>query len=319
MKFRSTTPVVESGILSALAIIFAFISAYLPVFGILIGFIWPVPIILLGVRHGYQYSIMATLVAGLLIALLIHPLQALSVVVGFGLIGIALGHAFRSRYSPAKTLMVGSAASLICKLAVLAITALMTGVNPLHMQMEAFDTAISQTMSFYQNMGYNEADLQKMTETMTVVVNLVKVILPAGLIMASVMDTLLNYWLAKKVLKKLGYVYMGLPPFPSWCLPRSILVLFLVGLGMLLLGRANENELVTMIGTNVQVVGSVLLLVQGLALFYFLAAKYNLSRFVRGIILVLILTNGFFTQIVILAGAFDMAIDYRHLRSPRLK
>jgi len=84
-------------------------------------------------------------------------------------------------------------------------------------------------------------------------------------------------------------------------------------------GKSNDNDWVYKIGMNIQVAGSVLLLLQGLALFYYFAGKYNLSRFVRGIILVLILTNGLFTQIVIIVGAFDATVDYRRLRSLGLK
>lgn len=316
---RSVTPMVEGGILSAVAIIFAFISAYLPVIGAFINFIWPVPIILLGVRHGYRYSVMATVVAGVLIALLMHPMQAVTVVVGFGLIGIALGHSFRNDHSPVKTIFIGSVASLVSKIAVLAITAAVMGYNPLSMETDSFQAAISQVLDFYRSAGYSEEDLAKTAQTMTTIVDIVKVIFPAGFVLASCFDTFFNYWLAKKVLKRLGYSYSAFPPFREWCLPRWVVVIFLVGLSMMLLGKSNQNDLIYNIGMNIEVSGSVLLLIQGLALFYYLAGKYNLSRFVRGLILVLILTNGLFTQIVIIVGAFDAVVDYRQLRLPRLK
>lgn len=318
-RLRSVTPMVEGGILSAVAIIFAFISAYLPVIGAFINFIWPVPIILLGVRQGYRYSIMATVVAGILIALLMHPMQAVTVVVGFGLIGIALGHSFRSEYSPVKTILIGGVASLISKVAVLAITAAVMGFNPLAMETDSFQTAMNQALDFYRAAGYNEEDLAKTAQTMTTIMDIVKIVFPAGFVLASFFDTFFNYWLAKKVLKRLGYTYQNLPPFREWCLPRWVVILFVAGIAMMFFGKSNNQDLVYNIGMNIQVAGSVLLLVQGLALFYYLAGKYNLSRFVRGIILVLILTNGLFTQIVVIVGAFDAAVDYRRLRSPGLK
>lgn len=319
MSLRATTPLVEGGILSALAIIFAFISAYLPIFGALISFIWPVPIVLLGVRHGYRYSIMATLVAGLLIALLIHPIQALSVVVGFGLIGIALGHALRNNYTPVRTLVIGSLASLLSKVAVLAIMAIVTGVNPLNFQLDALDKAVAQSIDFYRASGYSETELSNMTESMKSIIDLVKIIFPAGLALASMFDTLLNFWLAKKVLKKLGYSYPGFPIFREWYMPRWVLVLFLAGMAMLYFGKTQGNELLTHIAMNVQVASSILLLVQGLALIYFLADKYKLPKIIRGIILILILTSGLLSQIAMLVGAFDVAVDYRRLRSSRSK
>ena len=76
MSQTRVKPMVESGILSAVAILFAIISAYVPVLGAFINIIWPVPLVLLGVRHGHKWSIMATVVAGLITAMLLHPLHA---------------------------------------------------------------------------------------------------------------------------------------------------------------------------------------------------------------------------------------------------
>ena len=74
--------------------------------------IWPVPIIVLGVRHGYKWSILTTCVAGLLIAILLNPLHGGCFVAGFGLLATTLGYAFRSKYSSAKTLFLGVVAAL---------------------------------------------------------------------------------------------------------------------------------------------------------------------------------------------------------------
>ena len=100
MTTTRVRPMVEGGILSAVAILFALISVYIPFIGAFINLIWPVPIILLGVRHGYKWSMMATAVAGILIAILVHPLHAVAVAIGFGMTGIVLGHCFRKHLSP---------------------------------------------------------------------------------------------------------------------------------------------------------------------------------------------------------------------------
>jgi len=307
-------PMVEGGILAAVAIIFALISAYLPLIGPFVNLIWPVPIILLGVRHGYKWSIMATVTAGLLIAMLMHPLHAVAVVVGFGLIGIVLGHAFRSHYSPAKAMMAGSAASLISKMAVLGIGALVMGINPLNMQTEALTQAVNQAVDIYRSMGMKEEDLAQITTNMGAMFDLLKMILPAGFVMAAVVDTYLNFVVSKAVLKKLGHTVEPFPPFKDWHMPWIVMAGFLASLVMVYWGRSREIPLLFQAGMNVQVFSSIFLLLQGLALVYFFADKYKLSRLVRGLILVLLLTNGFLTQILIFTGAVDIAVDYRRLR-----
>lgn len=309
-------PVVEGGVLSAVAIVFALISAYMPLLGPFVNLIWPVPIILLGVRHGYKWSLLATAVSGILIAMLMHPLQAISVVVGFGLIGIVLGHAIRSGFSPAKTLLWGSVASFVSTVAVLAIGAAVTGINPLNLQTEAMTQAVEQAVAVYRGMGIKEEDLAAMSANMQTLVDLMKIILPAGFVLAAVVITYLNFIVAKAVLKKLGVTLPDFPAFKEWKLPRAIAYFFALGMVGIYWGKSREITLLYNIAVNVQVLTSTLLFVQGLAIFYFIADKYNLSKFFRGIILILLLTNGFLSQGLIVAGALDMVFDYRRLRRP---
>ena len=324
---RSVTPMVEGGILSAVAIIFAFISAAMPVIGVFINFIWPVPIILLGVRHGYRYSIMATIVAGILIATLMGPMQAVTVVIGFGFVGIALGHSFRNGHSPLKTILIGSVASFVSLIMVAVITMVVMGFNPLTFNLDSvvdsIPTAMSQAMDGYRAAGYSEDELAQiaqlqaqLSQFFVTMIAMLKVLVPASCVFSACASTCLNYWIAKKMLKRLGYSYQGFPSFDKWCLPKWAVIPFFCGTTTMFFGQSNGSVLVYNIGMNIQMLGIVLLLIQGLALIYFFAVKYNLSRFERRLILVLALIG---CNVVVIVGAVDAIVDYRRLRSPGLK
>lgn len=304
-------PMVEAGVLAAIAIMFAFMSAYLPVIGAFIHLIWPVPIILLGVRHGVRWSIMATIVAGILIAILLHPLHAVSIVVGFGLTGVVLGHGLRQQFAPAKTLLWGSGASLVSSAAVVAIGMIVLGTNPFTLQQDAMAKATEQALDFYRQMGMKEQDLQQMTTTMNSVMDLLKIILPAGFALASVITAYLNLSVARRILKKMGHYVEPFPPFRDWQMPKLSLYAFIVAMLAMYWGHTREITWLYNAGINLQMIAIVFLLVQGMALFYYLADKYNLSRLIRGIILFLVFTNGIMLQIVLFAGAMDMAMNYR--------
>lgn len=310
-------PMIEGGILSAVAIVFAFISAYVPVLGAFVNLIWPVPIILLGVRHGYKWSILATVVSGIIIGLLMHPLQAVSVVVGFSLIGIVLGYAIRAGFSPVKTLVWGSAASLLSKAMVIGMGSVILGVNPISIGTEGLDQTIEQALSMYRSIGIPETELAAIGDYLRTTLEVMKIILPAGFVLASLTDTYLNFWVAKVILKKLGVEVAAFPPFKHWSFSLTVLYLFGISMGLLYLGNSQQIELVKNIGMNLNALTTILLVVQGVALFYFFADKYNLSRLLRGIILVLLFT-GPFLQLLVFAGAFDIAVDYRRLRTPRV-
>lgn len=319
MQKSPVRPVVEGGVLTAVAIIFALISTYIPVLGVFVNLIWPVPIVLLGVRHGYKWSVMALVASGLISALIMHPLNAVLVIVGSGLIGVALGYGLRKEFPPAKTLLIGAGASLISKVMVIAISAAVMGVNPLNIQTEAMVTGMEQAINFYREMGMKPEDLATMEAAMRPAIALMKIILPAGFILAAMVDTYLNFQVAKMVLAKLGQPIESLPPFRRWSMPRFTIYALAVALVSIYWGSSRSIVILNSVGMNLMIVTTMMLFIQGMAVFYFLAEKYKLSRIVRGIILFLIFSNGIFMQALVIGGAFDIIFDYRQLRAPRLE
>ena len=317
MRPTNTRATVEAGIMSAIAIVFALISAYVPVIGAFVTLLWPVPIILLGVRHGFRWSLMATVVAGVLCAILIQPLKAISIVVGFGLIGLVFGHAFRERFGPFKTILWGSVATLISTAGLIAINMFIIGINPVEMMLGDMDSAIVQAAETYRRMGMAEEQIERMAASMKTMIALFRVVLPGSFVLGAIMQTYINFIIARVVLRRLGHPVPSFPPFKEWTLPLPMLYILYLGSGLLFAGQYMQLELLNYIGANALIVTFILFAGQGLALFYYLADKYNLSRLIRNIILIIILTNNFFLLFVTLAGIYDLAVDYRRLKMSR--
>jgi len=184
----------------------------------------------------------------------------------------------------------------------------------MNIQSEALTQAVSQSIDIYRSLGMKEDDLEKLSATMQDMVGVIKIILPAGFAAAAIFDTYLNFIIAKAVMKKLGHTIEPFPPFKNWNMPWIVLAAFLAAVLMVYWGRTREISLLFEIGMNVQVLASMFLLLQGLALISFFADKYRLSKLARILILVLVLSNGFLSQMLIFVGAVDIAIDYRRLR-----
>jgi uncharacterized protein YybS (DUF2232 family) len=308
---------VEAAVMSAIAIIFAMISVYVPLLGSLVNMIWPVPIILLGVRHGHKWSIMAVAVAATMIAILIEPVLAVKTVVGFSLVGIVLGHALRAGFGPAKTLLLGSLAALVSSVAVLGLMMLLMGINPLNLEFQMMGEGLKQALAIYRDHGMSEEELARMEEMLGTALTIMRVAFPAIFVLSAVTSSYINLACARLVLRRLGQPISGFPPFKCWAMPSYILWAAVAGGAMVYLGKLQQTELLSNLGINVLLFSLALVFVHGLAVFYFLADKYNLSRLLRGIILLMIFINAIFVLIVIYAGAFDMALDYRKLRTPR--
>ncbi len=318
MQAVRTRSMVEGGILAAMSIVFALMSVYVPVLGMFVNLVWPVPIVLLGVRHGFRWSFLCLAVSGVVMAILISPLQALSVVLGFGLIALTLGHCFHKRYSPFKVMLWGSVASLISKGLVLGASFLLMGVNPLALQMEGMTKGVESVMELYRGFGLKDADLAVLEQTMRTTLDLMKLILPAGFAVASVIDTYINFWIAKAVLKKLNYITPPFPPLRQWSIPYYFIWLYGGSLLVVALYHADQTAWPYLVGVNLQVLANVALMVQGIALLAHLSYEKNWPKWIRPVLIFMIFTNGLFTQLIVLAGAFDLVMDYRKLRRTAL-
>jgi len=260
---------------------------------------------------------MAVAVAAIMIAILIEPVLAVKTVVGFSLVGIVLGHAIRAGFSPGKTLCWGALAALVSSVAVLGLMMLLMGLNPLNLEFQMMGEALKQAMEIYRSHGMSEEDLARMEEMMGTALGIMRVALPALFVLSAVVSSYINLACARLVLRRLGQPTAGFPPFKLWAAPTYVLYASIAGGVMIYLGKTQQAELLSNLGINVLMFSLIFIFVHGLAVFYFLADKYNLSRMVRGIILLMIFINAIFVMIVLYAGAFDMAMDYRKVRTPR--
>ena len=71
------TSMTESGLLAAITVVMALIGVYVPLLGTVAVLMWPLPILVLIVRHGLRWGVMAVVVSGVLTAALVEPVVSL--------------------------------------------------------------------------------------------------------------------------------------------------------------------------------------------------------------------------------------------------
>ena len=156
---RKTSEMVEAGILAAIAVLFAILGTYLPVLGVIFNFLWAVPVAVCGMRNGLRWSIMTLIVAGAVIGSLLGPVQALSVMAMFGLLGLALGECMYRGYTPAKTLVYSSAATFVSILLSMGLAMLVMGTNPVDIMFSGLEEALNETPGYYRAAGMSEEQI----------------------------------------------------------------------------------------------------------------------------------------------------------------
>lgn len=311
--YGSTRSLVEAALLAALTVIFCLATIYLPLIGLFTGFFWPVPIVLLGVRHDLRLAALATLVAGLLVAILAGPLTALSMFLGLGVLGLVLGNALRRRVPPLRAVALGGISLLVSLLLLFTFSLLVMGINPLQSYLALYQESVDSVLGFYRSLGLKGAALAEMENTLNQTLSMMRYLVPMALVVGSGFLSFLNFLLARAVLARLGVSYPGFPPFATWRFPRSLAYGYIAGIAALLAGQYWKEELFTHIGLNLQAIFQLLLLVQGLAVAWHFLERSRVARPLRVTLVLLAFFTPLVGQMLFFLGLFDLFFDFRHL------
>ncbi|HIU64967.1 MAG TPA: YybS family protein [Candidatus Avacidaminococcus intestinavium] len=316
---HKTSAMVEAGILAAIAIVFALISTYIPVFGMLINFIWALPIVLCGMRNGLRWSIMTLIVSGIVIAMLLNPLNALMLVAVFGLLGIVLGECMRRKLAPLKLLGITSVAALASMVISVLLTFFVLGSDPIAMFFGLFDQALADLASVYQGYGLSEEQILAATNSAQDSFKLIRLVLPGSFLLSAPLLAFMNYWAAKAVLTKLGERFESFPPFINLALPKWILVPYILSLIVVIYFEGQDTLTVYLVALNIQLLCNVIFVFQGLAVAFWYIKNKDLPKWWGKIAVALVFISQFVSQYVVFVGAFDLLFDFRKLKSNRNK
>jgi len=318
LVIRKTSALVESGILAAIATVFTIIGAYVPILSLIANFVWPLPIILCGRRHGLKWSFLCLMVAGIIASILISPIHALSVVAVFGIIGLTMGECMRRQMSPIKLMLVSSVGAFFSFIISMLIGYLLMHINILEVFLDSMSQGFDMSIDFYRQMGYGADQLAQITTEMDTMKKMVQMIMPIAFIMVAPVTVFVNYWAARKILSKLGDYYPWFPAFSQWSMPRYTLLPYGVSLILLMQFNSRQEHPMYQFAFNLFVFSNVLLIIQALALIYWYIETKGKPRWWFSVCFVIIFISQFISQIAVLLGAYDLLFDFRH-RKPKTK
>ena len=140
---------------------------------------------------------------------------------------------------------------------------------------------------------------------------------PGMIILASIFDTILNYWIARLILKRFGYKLANFSLFSSWRAHKSFFWSYLLGMVFIILGTTYKIPLLNKIGVNIQVFFTVVFLIYGLSLTAYILEQFKIKNFLKWVIYILVCFQPILSQIVTWAAMLDIWIDFRRLLATR--
>lgn len=311
MTSHRITPLMESGLLSALTVILAMAAAYLPVIGMVAALVWALPVVVLIVRHGLRWGVMSVLVSGVIMALLLEPMLSLRMVLSFGPTGLMLGYAFRHQWSGAHAFGMTLVASVAGKLLTFGLLFLVTSVNPLNMQMDVMQQSFDQTFAVYEQMGLDKNAIAASKAQISEAMTYLNLLLPFIVGVMGLLDAGVAYIVSSRVLRRLGETVPQLPPFAEWRLPQFFLYLLGFALVGIYWGGSREIQPLYQAAFNLNMVAMGAGVIQGLSLMSYAMDRFRVGRVMRMFFYAFVLLGGVLVQILAFTGLFDMLFDYR--------
>ena len=311
MGNQKLTPLAEGGLFTALTVVMAMVAVYVPLVGVVAAVLWPLPVLVLVLRHGLRLGFMLVAVSGVLMAVLIEPTLSLRLVSAFAPLGLVLGYGYRAKWSAVRIFCSALVMAIFSEMLSLSILFYISGVNPFAAQLEAMQQSFQLSIDMYRQMNVNEFKIAEAEGQFKQAMQLVSQLFPIVVVMMGILDTVINYFFAGKVLKRLGYQVPQLPAFAEWRLPAVCLYVFGFSLVGLYWGSSREIQWLYTLSLNANVLATTAGLVQGLSLVWCLMAHYRLPFMLRCILVTMIIFFAVVAQILAFVGLFDMVFDYR--------
>ena len=306
------TPLVEGGLMAALAAILSLVSVYLPVAGILIEFFCAVPIIVLTARRGWQTGAAAVIVSTLIIFMFTGPFHAIRISLSYGLCGLVLGYCLLRGLSAVKCFVPTLIFSFIGQFVTLSLMAIFMEIDVIGENQQVIRESFDQSFKVYESMGVDPATIGYSQEMVEGVIQFLTLLTPIIFFFVALINTAASYLVSKWIFKKLRMKFAEpLPDFAQWRFSNNFLYVAAFAILGLYWGETRQIAPLYVICVNAMFFTMLIGLIEGLAVTAFLVEKYNVSKWLYKVFCVFAVLNYMLFLIVAVTGMFDMVFDYR--------
>ena len=235
-KLKSKS-IVEAGIMAAVIFILMMLTT-LPGIGPLISFAVPIPIAMLYLKYNFKTSICSTILGGFIVGIFMGPIYGVQVIVTNGIIGIVLGMCVKKEFTGIKSLVylflantIGTIIELILLFSVFTGVTFKDSINQI---VEVFHESAEITEKLVGNMPNSNTQMLELMKNINV--EIIMTMVPLAVTMFIVIRALLNFFVGKAILKRMGFKLNDLPPFENWYFnPIIVVVIVLINMVITLL------------------------------------------------------------------------------------
>ncbi len=307
---EKTTRIAEAALITTFMTLLVIIGY--GVFPIII-LLYPVPFIILGVRHKTKYNIYSILASSILIGIIVDIFTGALIFLVFGLISIVITYMINKKYRPQQILMGGTITAIVTTLLSMVIIGYLTGTSILTQISTTLMESVKAQLNMLKEMELSSYELSTFKDILLSTVEYAIIIIPTTLIISSAFIVYINYWMSTAILKRLGYKTVEIPRFMYFNLPSNIIVGSIVTIAAALVVRYMKILYYETIFINTLILISFVYFMQGLSVAVFVMNKRKMHKITKAILVFLIIINVPLSLIISFVGLLDVVIDFRKL------
>ncbi|HJV45386.1 MAG TPA: YybS family protein, partial [Bacillota bacterium] len=298
----------EGALLSGIFIILMFLTLYSP-FGVITAMALSVPFTIYAARHGVKPSLLVVGVSAILTVIIGGALLLVFNALFSGMLGVVMGTLYRQGRKATVVFVGGTLASLVFLLGSLIISNYVFKMNLVASMQSMFNQSIQMSESMLNQIGANDP---KQVEMLRSMITLIPKLLPMLLIVGSAQFSIINHWLSRKILQRLGMNVSAFPPFREWSWPKSVMVYYLIVLtASIFLMKEDGMNAFNVILLNIKPILDIMMIIQGLSLVFYFSYVKGYGKGIPIVAFVLVFIFQPFPFILILLGILDIGMDLR--------
>lgn len=289
----------------------ALIISSVPLFGSVLLFLLPIPIIYCYLKNGRLHGLLVILASLLISMLLASNDQALGFPVIFllfaGFLGIVLAEFLKRHYSIEATIFLPVLMLLLVWSSLIFYKTSVSGIHVEQWLKNFIYRNIQDSIALYTALDVPAETIRVLKDNGRQIADFLVNILPAVALISAVFSVWINVLVVRGLLKKSELLNPEIMDLSLWKAPEK-LVWFLIAAGMMLLIPA---ESVNIFGMNILIVAFFIYLLQGLAVTSFFLKTKKIPLALRAIFYFSVSIQQYFTLLVVAIGLFDLWVDFR--------
>ncbi|USK97065.1 YybS family protein [Bacillus tropicus] len=305
---KKTKFITEGAALLAIYAMLLLISMYVPILGIVVTFVLPLPFILLTIRYKISNAFVIFTAALFITVIVSQPMNLVKTTM-FGLIGIVLGYMYKKQKKPVEILMAGTLAYLIVIMLIYVASIKFFNIDLMKQMQNMFNESMTQSEKLVTAAGMPISKEQK--ELFVQMNDILQTVFPSILVMVSVCLSWTTVIISGSVLRKLKHDVIPWPRFKDIQLPKSIVWYYVIFILLSTFIKVEPTSYLHMVFSNLYVIFALLLVLQGLTFIAFLAHSKGFTKGVPIISFIVCMFIPMLFPLVTILGIIDLGISLR--------